>query len=209
MTEPSLLIFLGCIVFIKLELVAGFLDPGYWKHWLIGQVHCSTTESRFTTRLPLIWSQTRRLTAKANAALKQSQVTLNRVNIGFVCSQSFTYSSPHSFWAGKKSFLKSCAAYQEVKRSTGKYKYLFHCTPSYQVISLPDTDSLSTGQYFWNSSHSKILQKPYTSLCKYFFFLILCLLKCLRQKSSYYAQEHSYPTSSFLRQKGIWCWLSL
>ena len=35
------------------------------------------------------------------------------LNIRFTCPQSFIYRSPRSFWAGKETLLKSCAAYQD------------------------------------------------------------------------------------------------
>lgn len=70
-------------------------------------------DSRSEPKPTLLWSKAR---------------FLRRHPRGLLCSWSFIYTSPHSSWAGKESCFKSRAAYQNLKRFTGKRKNLFHCT---------------------------------------------------------------------------------
>lgn len=123
-----------------------------WLVWFWFKLHClfalryHRAVLYHTIPIDLIPVTKTPIRAKANAALKQSQVTLN-TNIGFMYSQSFIFRSPCSFWARKESSLKSCAAYQELERSTGKYKYLFHCISELLACMC----QISLQSYSWGS----------------------------------------------------------
>lgn len=127
MTESSLFS-LFLFAFRKWELVAGFEDLGYWKHWLIGQVHCSTTFVLFpTTPIDLIPDMKSPLKEPKPMLIWNKARLLWVLNIGFLIPRASSTDLHVLLQLERRASLNLVLPTKNCRGNTGKY--LLHCIP--------------------------------------------------------------------------------